>query len=154
MSNANNAPALTDAERAKVMAYIRKGDTKAAPRRGVLGLAPARDDEYDESNVILHAEDFRSTLWEGQSEADLACAHSLRGAIQQFDSIMGLVLELHNRNVSETNILIENECAHRRRIESLETKLADMALVVAELKGAAGERARTSARPAAKRKTA
>jgi hypothetical protein len=119
-----------------------------ARRRRPLGLAPIIDDE-PERNVAGNGADFRSTLWEGKSEQDLACAHSVRGAIEKFDALAGMMLELHNAGVDETNKLIDGENAARTEIAALKEALAElrkelaaMALHVARLRRAAAERQR------------
>jgi hypothetical protein len=136
------SPAELDALTRRLAARVPRDPSAIAPRASVvdistrkpLGLRPLDTDEPPERDAAKGAP-FRSTLWDNATEEDLASEHSVRGAYQQFDAIMGMVIELHNESVDETNRLIDNECAHRKRIEALEATLAEMKGALTEARG-------------------
>jgi hypothetical protein len=124
-----------------------------ATRRPPLGLAPIIDDEPPERDIVKGGKDFRSTLWDGLSEEDLACAHSLRGAIQQFDALAGMITDLHNQNVAEVNDLQDRlktkfadiEAAHRSEVAELKLTVTELRCEIREMK-AIQESARIASR--------
>ena len=145
-----NAARLSDADVTDLMVRLAArplpcDPSAIAPRASVLDIATRRPslglsivvgpDEPLGEDVVKAGKEFRSTLWDNQSEEDLACAHSVRGAIQQFDAIMGMVIELHNESVDETNKLIAGETAARKEIAALKEALAEMKAALTEARG-------------------
>lgn len=135
MSNAAHAP-LTEAELVERRAFLqrlgidRKPSAEVVPLRKPLGLAPVLDDEPERA-AASEGSGYRSTLWDGKSEAFLKSAHSVRGAYEQFDALAGMILELHNQNVAEVNDLQDRL---KTKFAELETENAKARALTAELK--------------------
>jgi hypothetical protein len=158
MSAAYAYPDLTDAERARVLAYIHKGDTKAAPRRGALGLAPAPgddgpDDERDVDPPPFEGFHFKDGPYKDCPETPLRSDWSF----YYFDIIGEIFLELHNDNVKTINGLIKDANRFDRENKNLKSELAtleakfnDMALQLA----AERQRAASTVRPKPRAKAA
>ena len=113
-----------------------KRDADVIPmRRAPLGLAPAPGDDEPERDADgkFDGANYRSGLWDNHTQEELDAAPALSYVFTLNDALTGLVIETTNDAVREINTLIDNECAHRRRIESLESQMAELTLAQGKL---------------------
>jgi hypothetical protein len=151
MSAASDRPGETEAEAVHRLSGLtpprdasaigRRPRTEAVSRaRQPLGLGVVDGPDATPEPGAARAQAFRSTLWDGRTEAELAGPHSVRGAFELFDGLAGMVIELNNDAVLHINNIGDREIATQKEIASLKQTVDDLRVAVARLEGAQAER--------------